>query len=286
MPSGLESSAASFGTRIADRGLPARTVENRKALRDDRASAHNERKALTMKLVLHVGLAAALGGLTFVARAETRSGSPATQDRKLVVVERFQSQGCSSCPPAQDNLNALADRPDVLALSFAVTYWDYLGWKDRFVSPKFTARQWDYAHRNGFGQVATPQAWINGRTTINGGNRRELETAIASARGGAGPSLALSGNKLTIGAGQAPTGRADVWLVRYDPRTVHVAIRAGENGGRTLPHRDIVRELVRIGRWTGAPLTLAVSSSSANGLKSAVLVQGVSGGSIIAALRV
>ena len=71
------------------------------------------------------------------ARAGTADASPA----QLVVVELFQSQGCSSCPPANANLNALAERPGVLALSFAVTYWDYLGWKDRFAQPAFTERQ-------------------------------------------------------------------------------------------------------------------------------------------------
>ena len=62
------------------------------------------------------------------------------------VVELFQSQGCSSCPPANANVSALSERPDVLALSFGVTYWDNLGWKDTFATPAYTARQWDYAH--------------------------------------------------------------------------------------------------------------------------------------------
>jgi len=65
---------------------------------------------------------------------------------KPVVVELFQSQGCSSCPPANANLAAIADQPGVIALNFSVTYWDGQGWKDTFAQPKFTARQWDYAH--------------------------------------------------------------------------------------------------------------------------------------------
>ena len=56
------------------------------------------------------------------------------------VLELFQSLGCSDCPPANANLNAVADRPDVLALSFGVTYWDQLGWKDTFAQPAFTPR--------------------------------------------------------------------------------------------------------------------------------------------------
>ena len=79
---------------------------------------------------------------------------PAHADPRAVV-ELFTSQGCSSCPPANAVLNGLADRPDLLALSFAVTYWDQLGWKDKFGSPRFTARQRDYAAA-GRGQVATP----------------------------------------------------------------------------------------------------------------------------------
>ena len=63
-----------------------------------------------------------------------------------VVVELFTSQGCSSCPPADANLIKLSTRPDVLALSFGVTYWDYLGWEDTFARPEFTERQMVYEH--------------------------------------------------------------------------------------------------------------------------------------------
>jgi hypothetical protein len=97
----------------------------------------------------------------------------------LAVVELFQSQGCSDCPPAQDYLNTLADRPDVLALSYGVTYWDYLGWKDSFASPQYTQRQRDYAARNGQGNIATPQYWINGRGTVLGANPGRVAQLIA-----------------------------------------------------------------------------------------------------------
>src|SRR5271167_4713002 len=80
-----------------------------------------------------------------------------------VVVELFQSQGCSSCPPANANLAAIADRPDVIALNFSVTYWDNLGWKDTFARPAYTARQWDYAHSLRHADVFTPQVVVDGR---------------------------------------------------------------------------------------------------------------------------
>ncbi|HEX4270012.1 MAG TPA: DUF1223 domain-containing protein, partial [Rhizomicrobium sp.] len=83
-------------------------------------------------------------------------------DKPLTVVELFQSQGCSDCPPANANVMALSSRRDLLTLSFGVTYWDYLGWKDTFASPQYTARQWDYAHAFHHSEVYTPQVVVNG----------------------------------------------------------------------------------------------------------------------------
>jgi hypothetical protein len=201
-----------------------------------------------------------------------------------VVIEIFQSQGCSSCPPANANVNALAQRPDVLALSFAVTYWDGLGWKDVFAKPQFTARQWDYARTFGNDQVWTPQVVVNGRAHIVGNRLEPLQALIAKHdRGAAGPAVSLAGGTLTVNGTTAKP--ADIWLVRYDPRAVEVAIKAGENGGRTLPHRNIVRELVRLGSWQGGTASFAVPAPKLPGLASAAFVQTGAGGPIIAATR-
>jgi hypothetical protein len=200
------------------------------------------------------------------------------------VVELFQSQGCSSCPPANANVNALSARPDILALSFAVTYWDGLGWKDIFAQPQFTARQWDYARAFGNDQVWTPQVVINGRVNIVGSKLAPLEALIARAdRGSGGPGLVVRGNAVTVNGTTAKP--ADVWLVRYDPRSVEVAIKAGENGGRTLPHRNIVRELVRLGRWQGGAATFSLPPAKLPGLATAAFVQSGPGGPVIAAVR-
>lgn len=198
------------------------------------------------------------------------------------VIELFQSQGCSSCPPANANVMALADRPDLLVLSFGVTYWDQLGWKDSFARPAFTRRQ--YAYRDGLGHdnVWTPQTVINGRVDVTGVRAAELADAIkAGDRGRAGPALAATATRISLAAGRGP---ADVWLVRYDPDTVQVPIKAGENSGRTLPHRNVVRELVRLGDWTGAATGFARPAPVA-GLSDAVLVQKPGGGPILAALK-
>ena len=200
-----------------------------------------------------------------------------------VVVELFTSQGCSSCPPANANLRALADRPDVLALSFGVTYWDYLGWKDSFAQPAFTERQRDYEPRLGHSGPFTPQIVVDGRADTVGDVRADIEDLITKNRRPAGPSLVLAPGDVVLGAAQ--TGEpAQVWLVRYDPRTIPVPVGRGENAGVTLPHRNVVRTLTLLGEWRGASEHFALPPADA-GLKTAVLVQSGRGGPILAAAR-
>ena len=224
--------------------------------------------------------------ITTAAVAATLATAPAAANDAShpTVVELYQSQGCSSCAPAIANINAIAPRADVLALTFAVTYWDQLGWKDTFARPEFTRRQWDFAHALGRGNVATPQTIVNGRQVTNGGDRDQLIAAIRAAdRGDGGPAIAASAGKVTIGRGTF-RGPTTIWLVRYDPRPLAVPIRAGENGGRTIIHRNVVRALARIGEWNGRPTTIAAPGAKP-GLRSAILVQSGTGGPIIAAAR-
>ena len=211
--------------------------------------------------------------------------SPAVKARP-VVVELFESQGCSSCPPANANLNAIADRPDVIALNFAVTYWDGLGWKDTFAQPAFTARQWDYAHAFHRTQVFTPEVVADGRRDGVGADRTDFARLVGhGAAADSGPSLTLTPASVTVGAGPRPAAPADVWLVRYDPRLLQVPIGAGENSGRTLPHKDIVRQLARIGAWSGGAEALRLPPAGMNGLVTAILVQAPKGGPILTAIR-
>jgi hypothetical protein len=221
-----------------------------------------------------VGAAAALGAASVQA---ADAGHP-------VVVELFQSQGCSSCPPANANLNAISQRPDVLALSFSVTYWDSLGWKDTFAKPEFTDRQWRYAHAMHHDNVYTPQVVVNGRRAGVGAERDEMEELIAGAGLPAGPAIAIRGGAAEIGAAPAPGGEADVWLVRYDAHTIEVPVLRGENAGRTLPHRNIVRELVRLGGWSGQAERFDLPAA-AQGLSTAILVQTSGAGPILAAAK-
>lgn len=198
------------------------------------------------------------------------------------VVELYQSQGCSSCPPAISNVNALADQPGILALTFAVTYWDRLGWKDTFAKPAFTSRQYDYEQGLHHNSAFTPQVVINGRSDLVGADRRELTKAVAHAAPASGPEIAISKDVVSVSAGSAPAS-ADVWLVRYDPRTLNVKIGAGENGGVTLAHRNVVRDLIRIGTWNGTNQSYRLPQSGDPSWRNAILVQQKDGGPILSA---
>lgn len=239
----------------------------------------------SIALLPMIALAAACGGAgDSSGAAMAATGGAGADAAHPTVVELYQSQGCSSCPPAIANVNALADRPDILPLMFAVTYWDQLGWKDTFATPGYTARQWDYAHAQGRAQVATPQVIVNGRAAVFGGDKASLLKTIAvNARGLGGPAIERSGGNIAIGAGTG--GAATVWLVQYDPRALSVPIRAGENDGRTLVHRDIVRSLTAIGTWSGAKVSFTLPAGNP-AYKTAILVQRGKGGPIVAATRI
>jgi hypothetical protein len=232
-----------------------------------------------MRLVLLVCLTL----LVFMAPA-----FPAPQN-PLTVIELFQSQGCSSCPPTNANVMALSDRPDLLTLSFGVTYWDYLGWKDTFASPQYTRRQWDYAHALHHRNVYTPQVVVNGRADIVGDDERALEVLIAREAhqtNDNAPDLAVTSTQATIGVGKTDNpGTHQVWLVRFNPAIEYVPIARGENGGVTLPHRNVVKQLVLLGAWSGKPASFTLPKPSQADLREAVLVQKGPGGAIVAAMR-
>ncbi|MBI1186526.1 MAG: DUF1223 domain-containing protein [Alphaproteobacteria bacterium] len=238
--------------------------------------------ALAATLALIVAAAALLFPRGRAADAQT---PPAPAQAGLVVVELFQSQGCSSCPPANANVNALAGRADVLALSFSVDYWDHLGWPDTFATPAYTQRQRAYARALGHRAPFTPQVVINGARDLVGQNSAELTRAIADAAPLQGPALSVSDGRALVPAGAAPDGGADLLLVRYDPNARDVPIARGENAGRTLPHRFIVRELTILGRWTGDALAAPIPVASESTLSSALILQAPDAGPILAAAR-
>ncbi len=204
-------------------------------------------------------LAACLVAVAMVFAAPARAEPP-------TLIELFTSQGCSSCPPADELVAELGERDDIIALSMHVNYWDYIGWKDPFASEITTARQRSYARHLSRGMVYTPQSVIDGAAHTVGSNRASLERAIRKARGAERPrlaiDLALTDDKgLSVSVpGAHFSGQAAVWLARYDTERL-TPVSRGENAGRTLRNTNVVRVLQRIGTWTGEPLELRLPAS-------------------------
>ncbi len=179
----------------------------------------------------------------------------ATTSHVASVVELFTSQGCSSCPPADHLLSRLAKEPDVVAISFPIDYWDFIGWKDTLASPVFTARQKAYAAARG-GRVYTPQAVIDGLVDAVGSDKGQIEQAIKASKGRDGAltvpmDLAESAGVLHIDIGAGPEASAGVYVLRV-VRSQTVAIRRGENSGRSVTYTNVVRAIDKIGEWNGA----------------------------------
>ena len=206
------------------------------------------------------------------------------QPAQPVVLELFTSQGCSSCPPADVAVAGVADRPDVIALSFNVTYWDHLGWKDTFARPEFTDRQVAYANALGQGAPFTPEVVAGGRTGGVGNSPRAVDQLIAKGRAGATTIVTVAPGKVSVADGVAPRRGADVWLVSYDPRLIQVPVKAGENTGKTLPQRNVVRSLKRLGGWTGQAASFPAPAIDP-ALRGVVIVQGKDAGPILAVAR-
>lgn len=248
--------------------------------------------SLSMKRMFFSSFAAIAGfGLSFVSVAI--SPMPA-EARDLTVVELFTSQGCSSCPPADDFLAELAERDDVLALSAHVDYWDYLGWEDPFASSETTARQHYYAEKLDLRFVYTPQMVIQGTTQAVGSHREEvlrrireishaddIGVEVKRTTGQAG------GEEITISVAAKPTPiPADIWLVILDEARA-TRVERGENRGRYLAYRNVVRDMERIAAWNGGPLVLSIPLAElAEGDACAVLVQDQSTARVLGAAHV
>lgn len=243
------------------------------------------RADLTRRLTLLTSLVVVAGALIAGHVSARPAGAPTPGGGDLTVVELFTSQGCSSCPPANANLVTLSTRPDLLALSWGVTWWDQLGWKDTFASDAYTRRQRDYQRGLRTDNVWTPQVVVDGRRHVVGRRMTEIEGLIARHRPFDGPAVAFRDGAVGLAGGATPTVPADVWLIRYEPRPIDVPVARGENGGRTLPHANVVRELVRLGDWNGATEGFRLPASARTGLNTAVLVQAPNGGPILAAAK-
>ena len=218
------------------------------------------------------------------------------QSKTPVVVELFTSEGCSSCPPADQLLFQLERQPipdaEVIVLGEHVDYWDQLGWLDRFSSRAFTVRQQHYADRFG-GDSYTPQMVINGRVEFVGNDSEKALRSIARQAKSAEPAeihLARDGDRLHITVGGHDRHALTV-LCAITERDLATKVGAGENHGRELHHTAVVRQLNKVGSTKDGhfegdvPLHLS-SDWKAENLRAIVFLQNGSAGEIRGAAQI
>lgn len=188
-------------------------------------------------------------------------GAASGEQTNGTVIELYTSQGCSSCPPADEMLKELAQRDDVIPLALHVDYWDYIGWVDDLAIPAFTARQQAFAAAAGARTIYTPQMVIGGIDHVIGSRPVEVMDQVQAHN--AAPdlveiSLNRTGDTLSIEAEttQSSNGDAVVQLVRYMPEVTR-DIRSGENAGRTITYANVVYSWEMAAVWdTSAPLQI------------------------------
>lgn len=210
---------------------------------------------------------------------------PATAAAKPpVLVELYTAQGCASCGEANVYASKLADKPGVLVLTFPVDYWDYLGWSDTFAKPEYADRQKAYVAKLSLREPYTPQVIVDGHAQAPGLQTDRVDELVRQAmRAPSDPPEIrfMSRRRVDVGSGHAPRGGADVWLVRYDPRDQEVAIKSGDNRGKTVVQPNVVRQMAKLGVWRGRPTAFRLPAPSEPGLQTVVIVQGPRGGRVI-----
>jgi hypothetical protein len=216
------------------------------------------------------------------------AGESALAQSDTTVVELYTSQGCSSCPPADEVLNELATRDNVIALSLHVDYWDYIGWADDLANPAFTRRQKAFNHAAGGTTVYTPQMIIGGVDQVVGSHPMQVMDIIQAHNANSDPvtvQLSRSGAFLDINALAQPGLRGDfaVQLVRYAPQVVRDITR-GENAGKTIVYKNVVTAWDNLGSWNSADrLTMRARISGSDPV--VVIIQDGTDGPIMGAAQ-
>ena len=227
-------------------------------------------------------LAGLAGALAAPALLSTGRIARASGTQCMGVVELFTSQGCSSCPPADAALSRLVEEESILALSWHVDYWNYLGWRDTFSDPLFTARQRAYAAGLGRRGVYTPQAVVNGRVHEVGSKEAIVRAIVADFAGGPRGltvPLAITADGGALSVRAEGTGMATLYAVAYAPRST-VRIERGENAGRRALYSNVVRALAPVGMMKDGVLDAilppdAVAPTAGDDVRIALLLQRV-----------
>lgn len=205
-----------------------------------------------------------------------------SQTQPRAVVELFTSQGCSSCPPADQIIGDLAKDPSVIALSMPVDYWDYLGWKDTLADSRFSARQKAYSQMRGDRDIYTPQAVVNGATQVIGSDATKIKTAIGDTKKSVASvmsvpvSVSISGKHVNVSVAASTeassSNHGEVWICSVS-KSVPITVGRGENRGRELTYYNVVRNWLKVGDWNGnaASWTIPLENVSRDGVDAAVV---------------
>jgi hypothetical protein len=176
-----------------------------------------------------------------------------------VVGELFTSEGCSSCPPADAKIAELAQtRPDLLLLTFHVTYWNSLGWRDPYSFEAATQLQRRYVALGVSPEVYTPALIVDGKLDAVGSDAAAVDHVLRQASltqetaAQIDIQRAAAGVTVSVSAG---TGNGTLLLIGYD-RLHRTAVGRGENSGKTLTEANIVTSMSVLGKWSGKPLRL------------------------------
>jgi hypothetical protein len=236
------------------------------------------------------------------AQSSAQTAKASSNPRRPVLVELFTSEGCSSCPPADDLLARLdesqpIDGATMIPLEEHVDYWDHQGWRDPFSSSLFTLRQQQYGETLHVENIYTPQMVIDGRTELTGNDAARATAAIRAALSTPKLGVALtpeelSGSKvrLTIRA-DAPDVPAQVFLAIVE---LHLAsdVERGENAGRRLKHSAVVRRMnsirkVKAGEeFSSSPVISLEKSWKPENVRAIVFVQKLDGRQVLGAAEV
>ncbi len=234
---------------------------------------------------------------SLVAMTLAFAGAAIASEKPLTVIELYTSQGCSSCPPADAYLGELAEpaesllgeiarRDDVVALAFHVDYWNYLGWEDPYSDAAYSQRQRDYARFFDARNVYTPQMVIQGTHQAVGSNRSAVQRAMNDAASLPHVNMELArrdGELLLALPAVQGIDNARVLMVMYDNEHI-TAVRRGENRGKKMRNRNVVRNLSHVATWRGEAMTVPLSYVGLKGDKGAVLLQSTESGAILGAV--
>lgn len=248
-------------------------------------------KEITFFLVLAIGVASTVG---FQKNNNPKEKLQINDHNKgFAVIELFTSEGCWSCPPADELIGKLAKEntgKQIYILAFHVDYWDHQGWKDRFSDPQYTARQQQYSSWMNLNTIYTPQMVINGQIELVGSDKPAVVSAINKA------TMTSHSYSLVLKTRSSNNRRVEVnytykgvdkdsnIVIALVQKTAGSNVKAGENKGKILSHAQIVRELQQQPVKTSDKLSFRIPKDMGEG-EIIAFVQQQNTGKITAATR-